>query len=74
MAEIIFNTDPGFEYMLQNIYDNDFVILKLDIPLDFDKDVKAACLPSSKGYLDLTSTEKEEQCYTSGWGDLTNGG
>ena len=69
MAEIIFNTDPEFEYIFPN---NDFVILKLDIPLNFDKDVKPACLPPSKGYLDLSSTE--EQCYTSGWGDLTNGG
>ena len=68
MAEIIFNTDPEFEYNFPN---NDFVIIKLDIPLNFDKDVKPACLPSSN-YLDLNS--KEEQCYTSGWGDLTNGG
>ena len=70
MAEIIFNTDPGFEYIFPN---NDFVILKLDIPLIFDKDVKPACLPSSKAYLDLSS--EQEQCFTSGWGNLkTDGG
>ena len=72
MAEIIFNTDPEFEYIFPN---NDFVILKLDIPLNFEKDVKPACLPSSKAYLDLSSEEEEEECFTSGWGNLkTNGG
>ena len=72
MSEIIFNTDPEFEYNFTNT-NNDFVILKLDIPLNFDKDVKPACLPSSKAYLDLSS--KAEQCFTSGWGNLlTDGG
>ena len=35
-------------------------------PLDFNEDVQPACLPPSKAYLGLGSTE--EQCFTSGWG------
>ena len=51
--------------------DNDYIILKLDSPLDFNDDVQPACLPPSKSYLGLDSTE--EQCFTSGWGALYYG-
>ena len=69
---MIYNTDPGFEYDSVT-YNNDFVILKLDVPLNFNKDVKPACLPPSKAYLDLSS--KKEQCFASGWGNVkTDGG
>ena len=52
----IWNTDFGFEFN-ENTLDNDFIILKLGSPLIFDKDVKPACLPSSKDYLGSDSTE-----------------
>ena len=45
---------------------NDWIILKLSAPLEFNNDVKPACLPQSPNYLQGDSTE--DQCYTSGWG------
>ena len=51
--------------------DNDFVILKLDSPLELNADVQPACLPSSAAYLPVSSTE--ERCFTSGWGTLASG-
>ena len=51
--------------------DNDFVILKMAVPLELNDDVKPACLPSSADYLDISSSE--ERCFTSGWGTLTSG-
>ena len=65
IAQIIENTESPYN---PSTYENDYVIFKLDIPLDFDDDVQPACLPPSTAYLDLTSTE--EQCFTSGWGTL----
>merc|ERR1712156_1138736 len=53
-------------------FENDFAILKLDSPLEFNDDVKPACLPTSSDYLDVSSTE--ERCFTSGWGTLSSGG
>ena len=66
----ILNTDFGFEYN-EMTEDNDFIILKLGSPLIFNKDVRPACLPSSKDYLGLDSTE--DRCFTSGWGTLESG-
>ena len=66
----IWNTDNGFQYNDQTL-DNDFIILKLGSPLIFNKDVRPACLPSSKDYLGLDSTE--DRCFTSGWGTLESG-
>jgi len=71
IAQIIWNTESGFEYNPQTL-DNDFVILKLESALTFDENVQPACLPSSSDYLDVNSAE--EQCFTSGWGTLTQGG
>jgi len=51
---------------------NDWVILKLDTPLELNSDVQPACLPSSSDYLSTSSTEQE--CYTSGWGTTSSGG
>ena len=48
--------------------ENDYVILKLDNPLDFNDDVRPACLPSSSDFLDINSGEMD--CWTSGWGLL----
>ena len=70
IAQLIWNTNPGFEYQSQT-FDNDFVILKLDGALEFNNDIRPACLPSSTDYLDMNSTEGE--CFTSGWGTLQVG-
>ena len=64
------NTDKGFEYN-DTTKDNDFIILKLGSPLILNEDVQPACLPSSKDYLGLDSTE--DRCFTSGWGTLKSG-
>jgi hypothetical protein len=61
------NTDAGFQFD-DSFFDNDFVILKLGSPLQFDDNVQPACLPSSPKYLDFETTK--EKCFTSGWGKL----
>ena len=66
----IWNQNVGFEYD-DPTKDNDFVILKLGSPLEFNEYVQPACLPSSPGYLSLESTE--DRCFTSGWGRLQYG-
>ena len=70
IAEVIWNTNEGFEFN-GTMFDNDFVIVKLGSPLQFDDNVQPACLPSSKKYLDSDTTE--ERCFTSGWGKLQFG-
>ena len=67
---MILNTSNGFKYD-HITKDNDFIILKLGSPLIFNKDIQPACLPSSKDYLGLDSTE--DMCFTSGWGTLEFG-
>ena len=64
------NTDAGFQFD-DSFFDNDFVILKLGSPLQFDVNVQPACLPSSPNYLDFDTSE--ERCFTSGWGKLHYG-
>ena len=51
--------------------DNDWIIAKLESPLEMNSDVQAACLPSSSEYLSSSSTE--DRCFTSGWGTLSSG-
>ena len=70
VAQIIWNQDPGFVYD-DNTLENDFVILKLGSPLEFNQDVQPACLPPSANYLDINSSE--DRCFTSGWGSLQEG-
>merc|ERR1712008_598668 len=41
-------------------------------PLELNEEVKPACLPSSAGYLDVSSSE--DRCFTSGWGTLSSSG
>ena len=50
---------------------NDWVIVKLDSPLELNEDVLPACLPDSIDY--LPTTETEARCFTSGWGTLSSG-
>ena len=49
---------------------NDWVIVKLDSPLELNDDVQPACLPSADY---LSTTETEARCFTSGWGTLSSG-
>ena len=65
IGDIIWNQNVGFEFD-STTFDNDFVILKLGSPLQFDNETQPACLPSSPGYLSMDSTE--DRCFTSGWG------
>merc|ERR1719491_801115 len=62
----------NFVFWRPSTLDNDFVILKLDSPLELNADVQPACLPSSAAYLGVSSSE--ERCFTSGWGTLSSGG
>jgi len=71
IAQIVWNTNAGQAYN-PNTLDNDFVILKLESPLELNANVQPACLPSSAAYLGVSSTE--ERCFTSGWGTLASGG
>ena len=50
----------------KHTHDNDYIILKLGSPLQFNENVQPACLPSSSSYLGLDSTKT--MCFTSGWG------
>ena len=51
-----------------DVLKNDFIILKLGSPLQFNENVQPACLPSSSSFLGLDSTKTS--CFTSGWGKL----
>ena len=70
IAQIVWNVDEGMKF-IQSTFENDFVILKLGSPLQFNIDVQPACLPTSKNFLSLDSTE--DMCFTSGWGRLQHG-
>ena len=71
IAQIIYNTNEGFQYNATTI-NNDFVILKLESPLEFDNNVQPACLPDSD-HFSWTQEETFSQCFTSGWGSLSSG-
>ena len=70
IAGIVFNNETGFVYEKHN-FDNDYIILKLGSPLQFNENVQPACLPSSPSFLSLDSTKT--LCFTSGWGKLDVG-
>ena len=50
---------------------NDWIILKLDIPLEFNDDVQPACLPLSNW---APETDLDNNCVASGWGLLSHEG
>merc|ERR1711997_266506 len=68
ISQVISNNDLPYN---SNSLNNDWVIVKLDSPLELNNDVQPACLPSAD-YLPATATE--ERCFTSGWGTLSSGG
>ena len=70
IAQIIWNVAEGMKF-IKSTFENDFVILKLGSPLQFNINVQPACLPTSKNFLSLDSTE--DMCFTSGWGRLQHG-
>ena len=49
-------------------FTNDWIILKLDIPLDFNEDVYSACLPLSSDW--SPEIDPNNRCFVSGWGHL----
>ena len=67
ISQVISN--PDLPYNSQTI-DNDWLIVKLDSPLELNDDVQPACLPSAD-YLPANTTEAK--CFTSGWGTLSSG-
>ena len=50
---------------------NDWIILKLDSPLEFNNDVRPACLPSPNW---VPETDLDNHCFASGWGRLYHEG
>ena len=75
IAQIIWNTNDDMTKITYdpNTLNNDFVILKLETPLEFNLAVQPACLPSSAAYLAWYLSSTEERCFTSGWGALSSG-
>ena len=69
IASIIWNNTIGFVYE-KHTHDNDYIILKLGSPLQFNENVQPACLPSSSSFLGLDSIKTS--CFTSGWGKLSS--
>ena len=65
VKRIILNTEPGFAYEESSIK-NDIAILKLSLPLKFNKQVQPACLPPKTWF----PKDGKEDCYVSGWGAL----
>ena len=52
-------------------FEYDWLIVKLNLPLEINSNVQPACLPSSSKYLSLTSTD--ERCFICGWGAHKSG-
>merc|ERR1712088_186047 len=68
ISQVISNPDLPYN---SNSLNNDWVIVKLDSPLELNDNIQPACLPSAD-YLSATATEA--RCFTSGWGTLSSGG
>jgi len=68
ISQVISNNDLPYN---SNSLNNDWVIVKLDSPLELNNNIQPACLPSAD-YLPATATEA--RCFTSGWGTLSSGG
>ena len=64
VAEIILNQEFLYGHVEAGY---DFVIFKLDSPLEFNEDVQPACLPTSDFFPEYDSTIGD-RCFTSGWG------
>jgi len=65
VAEIILNQEFPYHSVAAGY---DFVILKLDSPLEFNADVQPACLPTSD-FAPEYDPSIGDRCFTSGWGD-----
>ena len=62
---------PFTSLPVNNSFTNDWIILKLDPPLTFGKDVRPACLPPDENFLPVG--ESRTLCWTSGWGAISLG-
>jgi len=70
ISQVIWDTANPYNSQTLN---NDWVILKLDSPLELNDDVLPACLPSSS-WMPENTAAVAERCFTSGWGTLSSGG
>ena len=73
VVQLIRNNNAGFEYKGPPTFENDFIILKLGIPLELNDDVKHACLPDANIHnygIDHIENVGLDECFTSGWGAL----
>ena len=64
VVQNVWNQDLEYNEETKN---NNWIILKLDIPLDFNDNVQPACLPSPNWFPDRDSSSR---CFVSGWGEL----
>ena len=69
ISQVIWDTANPYNSGTLN---NDWVILKLDSPLELNNDVQPACLPSSS-WMPENTAAVAERCFTSGWGTLSSG-
>ena len=63
IIKMIYNNEMPFD---PDTTSNDVVILKLNNPLNFNKNAKPACLPDA----DWTPESVKTKCFASGWGAL----
>ena len=66
MAQNIWNQD--LVYNQGGMENNDWIILKLDSPLEFNDDVQPTCLPLSSNW--YPENDPNNRCFVSGWGTL----
>ena len=66
VVQNVWNQDLEFNAETRN---NDWIILKLDTPLDFNDEVQPVCLPSPNW---APNTDSFNHCFVSGWGNSSN--
>ena len=68
MAQNIWHEDLVYNPLPPYQFNNDWIILKLNSPLDFNEDVYPPCLPISSDW--SPETNQNNRCFVSGWGAL----
>ena len=63
VVQNIWNQDLEYNEETRN---NNWIILKLDTPLDFNDEVQPVCLPSPNW---APNTDSFNHCFVSGWGN-----
>ena len=69
ISKVIWNSEYPYN---QQTYNNDWVILKLDKPLNLNEEVQPACLPFSSNYAP-ENYHSASRCFTMGYGRLSQG-